>query len=157
MKPGQRLTIKLTDRVGQPLPLPGVILTLLFSMNGRHRYGFRSEASNQQGVINVSYENLEAARQRNLSVQPADFKTLLEDCDETMRILLPSHEELLSGADILETMGQGRWPDLALCWRKASNGQLRARELSVVVNDAITEIDLVCETMPPDSKQGAGS
>ena len=144
MSPNQRIIVRLVDIDGKIIRLSGVYLTVSFFVNGVYRFAFRSDSSNKDGLIIVSYESMEAGSLRNLKVQPLDYQTKLEDCDPFVEISIPKQEELVRAAEILESMGMGKHLDLAKGWRCAANDHVQSTTQKVVLRESSSQYNLVC-------------
>ncbi len=144
MNKNQILKVNLKNQSGEAIALSGIFLTVSFFVNGVYRFGFRTGSSDSQGCVEISFEDMEKDRWENLEVQPLDFKTTLDECDTLVIVSLPSKDELIRAADTLDTMGEGRFPEISTLWRKASNGLLSAEECEVELDQALNICDLVC-------------
>jgi hypothetical protein len=101
---------------------------------------------------------LEENRLRNLEIQPWDYKTTLDECDAFVKISMPSKEEMLDAADVLDRMGLGKFSDISDSWRKNQNQFLSAEEYELSLNESLNECELTCcvESSFRDAEDGDG-
>lgn len=139
----QFIEVSLRSPSGEKVELAGVVLTIKFFIGGTYRFGFRSNPTDANGKVVITYDFLEEARSRNLKIQPHDYRTTLEECDSFVEISVPTMLELRNAADILETMGQGQFSELSNSWRRASNNLISASECGLDVDQEVTRCNLV--------------
>jgi len=144
MKSNQSIIVQLVDSTGKIIRQDGVIITIAFFLRGKYRYGFKVGPSDEHGSIHIYYVDLEESRLRDLAIQPMDFKTRFEECDDVVEIRMPTGDELIRAADILTTMERGKCKDLAFIWKQATNYQISADTVAIQLEKRESRIEMCC-------------
>ena len=145
MKPQQTIEIQLVDHSGHPIELEGVSISLDFFLHGIHRYGFRLGPTDHLGRLHLSYSDVEQRRQMNLHAQPWDYKTTLDETDTTVRVSVPSRDELQKAAKIATSFNLGDVPPDAAFWLRANNGKIECQPVDATLDGGRTVVNVVCE------------
>lgn len=145
MKPQQTIEIQLVDHSGQTIDLEGVSVSLDFFLRGIHRYGFRFGPTDHHGRLHLPYSDVEQRRQMNLHAQPWDYKTALDETDTTVRLSVPSRDELQKAAKIATSFNLGDVPPDAAFWLQANNGKIECEPVDVTLDGDTTVVSIVCK------------
>ena len=101
MKPDQSLEIQLSDHADQPVNLGNVVVEIHFFTGGRYRYAFKVGRTDDAGHLSISYREIERLRGENAVENLMDYNTKLEDCDPTIKIVVPSEGSCVSSMTVL--------------------------------------------------------
>lgn len=145
MKPHQTIEVQLVDHSGHPIELEGVSVSLDFFLHGIHRYGFRFGPTNHHGGLHLPYSDVDQRRQMNLHSQPWDYKTTLDETDTTVRVSVPSRDELQKAAKIATSFNLGDVPPDAAFWLQANNGKIECEPVDVILDRDTTVVNVVCQ------------
>jgi hypothetical protein len=143
MKPDQFIQIQLETPSGAPLALYNALLEIRLFTQGKLRYCFKAGRTDNNGLLRVSYSDLENLRAANAKQFLMDYNTPLEDCDPVVELCVPSEEELRYASDKI-SKSYGKPPDWAANW--PSNAQLQAQCKVVTLTNSVTRVSISSET-----------
>jgi hypothetical protein len=103
MKPGSAVEIQTTDANGVPVGLANVSIDVVLFCGGVERYRFDAGVTDANGRLTTSYQQLEDSRTANQSFALMDYNTRLDECDNTVAIVVPSVEELCKRLASIQT------------------------------------------------------
>jgi hypothetical protein len=134
MKPTQALILQLRDELGNPLLLAGIYFDLLFFIQGQDCYGFRFGPTDGQGELRITYRDVETKRALEAKFYLMDYNTPLDDCDDRLKIQIPSADKLRKAYE-----WQAKWLDggaspEAEGWLKSANPKLGGKEVAAELN-----------------------
>ncbi len=116
MHHGQSLEIQIVDRDAQrPVKVGNILVEIHFFMKGAYRFCFKVGRTNEAGNLNVSEADIEQVRKENALENLMDYNTSLADCDQTVRLVIPSEEQLQQQRDAAIKF-YGRSPDWSENW-----------------------------------------
>lgn len=143
MRPGQKIQIQLIDDSGRPVPIANVLPEVRLFYRGRterHRYAFKTWATDSEGRCEIRYEDLEDLRHLLGSADLMDFNTPLTECGPLVEVRIPSEDEF-------QEMKRGPWR--RSWWRPAwltdwpANGQLEPVEpRRVKLEGRVTRVEI---------------
>ena len=142
MKPMQLIELQLSDGSGRPLPVGNVIIRIQFFIRGNYRFGFFVGRTDSGGHLRIAFADIELLRLKNATENLMDYNTQLEDCDSTVRIVIPSEQQLHEQFDVAVRSYQ-QPPDWASCW--PSNGRVKSSEATVALTDTVTSVHIPAE------------
>jgi hypothetical protein len=137
MNRSQSIEIQLADGTGQPLHLGNVVTELHFFTGGRFRYAFKVGRTDEIGHLSTSYGNIEVLRRANATENLMDYNTRLEDCDSTVKVVVPSQEHLAKQYESA-VRAYHQAPAWARIW--PSNAKVKAEERSVQLTEEVTRV-----------------
>ena len=144
MNPNQSLKIELVDKHGAPVEVGGVFFVVCFFMSSVYRFGFRTPATDENGVVSVSYDYLEQLRKGNLEYQPMDFKTALDECDPVVVVKPPSAEDMQEAWKTVHRFKATERYEEAKSWLHSSNEDVHAEETKVKMGLGQTVARIPC-------------
>ena len=147
MKPGQTLTLKFLDESKKPLLLSGIYVDLDFYMNGQQRYGFRFGSTNHRGELCIGYQDVERKRVADSKYNLMDYNTPLDDCDDLVRISVPSMDKLKEAYEWNTKCFAGKASEDAKGWLNAANAKIKANEISVKLHGTETIVSVPCSVI----------
>ena len=119
MNTGPSVTVQLIDG-GSTLHLEGALVECQLFCKGVLRYCFMVGRTDSQGALSFSFDDIERIRRRRGLESLMDYNTPLEDCDSTVKIVVPSQERLRQQTQ-QALASYGAVPDWAVPW--PSNGE----------------------------------
>jgi hypothetical protein len=147
MKPDQALQLQLVDKEKNPIHLSKVFLDIDLYTHGNYRYGFRLGSTNDQGRFHLNYGLVEAKRAEAAKIFLMDYNTLLADCDDRVKISVPTPEILKKAYDGIGQWFGGRVPDYAEGWSTANNAKIKAVDVFVELTQGESLVPIYCEVM----------
>jgi hypothetical protein len=144
MTPDRSIVIRLVNANSEPLSLGNVDLEVNFFMKRNYRYGFKVGRTNESGVLNVSYTDIEKLRRKDAEQNLMDYNSRLEDCDSEVEIVIPS-EKMLREEYNNALRGYGVPPAWAKHW--PSNDRIEASPRKVEVNGPTTDVFITCKLL----------
>jgi hypothetical protein len=147
MKPSQTLTLKVLDESKKPLLLSGIYVDLDFYMNGQQRYGFRFGPTNHRGELRIGYQDVEKKRVADSKYNLMDYNTPLDDCDDLVRISIPSMDKLKDAYEWKIKWFADKSSEDAKGWLNAANAKIKADETSVKLHGIETIVSVPCSVV----------
>jgi hypothetical protein len=145
MKSDQTILVELVDQMDKTLNISKVFVDIELYTKGQYRYGFRLNPTDQQGKLRIDYEMVEAKRKEAAGVFLMDYNTPLTDCDNRVKIYLPTAETLRKAIEGIGQWFGGKVPDYAKAWMTANNAKVRAAETFVELREKETVVQIQCE------------
>lgn len=140
------LSIQLVDVAHEPLPIPAVVIDVVFFCGGRERYRFDAGMTDPQGHLTVSYDFLENARTNNQAFALMDYNTALNDCDAVILLRAPAANELQLRLDALKKWFPERAISMSERFKSANNVKVRVTETRVPVGNGISpQVELITQ------------
>jgi hypothetical protein len=137
MKPDQSIEIQLSGRTDQPVSLGNVVVEIHFFTGGRYRYAFKVGRTDEAGHLSIPYREIERVRRENAVENLMDYNTKLEDCDPTVKIVVPSEGQLRQQYDRAVRAYQ-QPPAWAAVW--PSNGKVLAEDKSIQLAEPVNQV-----------------
>jgi len=137
MKQGQSIRIQFSTKDGKPVRISNILLLVRFFKSGEYIYEFVVGRTDEFGQLSVSFSDVEKLRRACAIEFQADYSAVLEDCDSSIKIIVPSEKELISRMRNV-TEENGRPPDWAAPW--PSNARIRAQEKTVELAGKVTDV-----------------
>jgi hypothetical protein len=142
MKLGQEIDIQLVKNSGKSLEVGGVLVEINFFVNRVYRFGFKVGRTNADGSLKISYGDVEAIRRERAAESLMDYNTKLEDCDNSVQIVVPSDEKLREQMKTVIRIYQAP-PFWAEDWPE--NNRVREVEKMVDLAEGATQVDIPAE------------
>jgi len=147
MKPTQTLIIQLVDEMGKPFRLADIYIDLSFFLQGQYRYGFRFGPTNRQGELHITYQDVETKRAIEAKIFLMDYNTPLDDCDDLVRISIPSMDKLKEAYEWNTKWFADKTSEDAKGWLNAANAKIRANEIPVKLHGTETIVSVPCSVV----------
>lgn len=144
MKPNQAISIQLTDTEDHPLAVGNVLVEIHFFTRGLARYAFKAGRTNERGLLDISYANIEKLRLENARLFLMDYNTRLEECDSAIRITIPPERELRYAFEKTKN-AFGESPAWARDW--PANALVESIPGEIELIGTITDLKLVCKQL----------
>jgi hypothetical protein len=149
MKPTQTLIIQFVDEKEEPSLLVNMYVDLLFFIRSRYCYGFRFGPTNAQGKLCIAYQDVENERAKAAKYNLMDYNTPIDNCDDILKIKLPSADELRKAYEWQTKSHTGGASVEAKNWINAANSKVKCDETSVELKGTETVISIRCSPVEP--------
>ena len=140
MQSRQHLTIQFVGKNGEQLAVSNVLVQLEFFVSGNSRYIFKVGRTDVHGTLRVSYDEVESLRATAQKQFLMDYNSKLEDCDPTIRIIIPTEQDLLKQYQKVEHAFQ-RQPEWATPWPSNKHIQAAATVVRLTADANIAQIE----------------
>ena len=143
MNRNQSLHIRLRSDSDEQVEIADVSVDVIFLMQGRERYSFHAGTTDAHGELSAAYEVFETARKAEASLSIMDYNDGLEECDSTIRIRIPSIEELRRRADAVKKFYPEDARPVLTRLEKSGNAEIAAEPLPIrLKSEGVTQIDV---------------
>ncbi len=154
MKPRTSLRIQTANSDHRPIALGGLIIDVLLYVRGVERYRFDAGETNDNGVLVVTYDKLEAIRRENQKFALMDYNTGLDDCDDTIVVSVPSLADLGFRLQSLEKWFPDEAPRMRQRLSTSSNKEVLPTTCRVSIPDAGDHaVELVCSRVAVEQRR----
>jgi hypothetical protein len=144
LRPEQEILVALVDAAGISLHLPRVYVDLELYNRRSSRYGFRLGATNNSGTVRIDYRSVEEKRSEGASVFLMDYSTPITDCDDRVKIHVPTADELRQAYQVIGQWFEGAKPAYAEGWLTANNARIEAKDICAELQEGETLIRVPC-------------
>ena len=142
MTPNQSIDVQLLDGTRSALAVANVLINIYFFTKGNFRYAFGLGSSDANGHLSASYSDIESSRQRHAKFWIMDYNTKLDDCDQRVKIFIPSEQYLLEAHEkVLRNFGEP--PPWAVNWPANARIKVEDEEIYVELKDPTTYIEIL--------------
>lgn len=138
----QLIELQLSDSSGRPLLVGNVIIEIQFFVRGKYRFGFFVGRTDCGGHLRIPFADIELLRLKSAIENLMDYNTQLEDCDPTVRIVIPSEQQLRGRFDVA-MRSYRQPPEWASPW--PSNGRVKSSEVAVVLTGTATSVQIAAK------------
>ncbi len=115
------LEVQLVQPDGQPLAEENVLVYIEFYLDGAQRYLFVAGLTDARGRLQLLPTALEEQLSFNRNASPETFETSLEECDETISLLVAPGEFIDDMAELLGNAPDSPEAAAALSMYRAAN------------------------------------
>jgi hypothetical protein len=149
MKPTQTLIIQFVGENEKPSLLANLYVDLLLFIRGTYCYGFRFGPTDAQGKLRIAYQDVENERAKAAKYDLMDYNTPIDNCDDILKIKLPSADELRKAYEWQTKSQTGGASTEAKNWIKAANSKVKCDETSVELKGTTTVVSIRCSSVEP--------
>lgn len=146
MKPTTRIDVQLVDLSGNSLSIADVSVGIVLYCHGNYRYHFSTGVTDHHGRIAISYAALESERRKNGLLFLMDYNTRLDDCDDEVRFVVPTLDELKARLEHVKKYYREYVQETLKLVAQSNNGLVEYHDVGkIALDEAMTLVELPCK------------